>query len=411
MSMKIGIYAGKQKGGGHTYVSEVLLALSDLAEESHHTFTLLTFPDESFERIRPYINSTQIEISYMQKDSPTKAREKGIVQRMVGAIQSRIRKALGVPNPVEASENPIERAARQQGIQIIWFLDQVYRTIPDIPYIATLWDLLHRSRPYFPEVEEDGIWEFRETGLSRYLQRAAIVIAGSQTGKAEIKRFYQVPSERIQVLPFPTPQFALNSSLMDDRNVMQKYGLSGEYIFYPAQFWAHKNHANLLFALDVLREKYQVDFHMVFVGSDRGNDAYIRQIISDLNLSSQVHVLGFVPQSDIIALYRNAFALTFMTFNGPGGIPPLEAFALGCPVVASNVSGAEELYGNAALLVDPKNPEEIAQAIHSLQRDPHTRAILIDKGRERASSWTSHDLVRGVFAMLDEFEPIRRCWA
>jgi glycosyltransferase involved in cell wall biosynthesis len=127
-------------------------------------------------------------------------------------------------------------------------------------------------------------------------------------------------------------------------------------------------------------------------------------------LSSQVHILGYVPQKDMIALYRNALVLTFITFFGPDNLPPLEAFALGCPVIASNVSGAEEQLGDAALLVDPKNPEQIADAIFNVYNSPEQRNILIERGLKRAHQWTGHDFIMNIFEILDEFEPIRRCW-
>jgi glycosyltransferase involved in cell wall biosynthesis len=116
------------------------------------------------------------------------------------------------------------------------------------------------------------------------------------------------------------------------------------------------------------------------------------------------------PTEDLIALYRGAFALAYVTFFGPENLPTLEAFALGCPVVASNVDGAREQLGDAALLVEPRDPAKIAAAIKTLYDDKDLRQILIKKGRARAERWTAKDFVRGVFSALDEFEPVRRCW-
>jgi glycosyltransferase involved in cell wall biosynthesis len=146
------------------------------------------------------------------------------------------------------------------------------------------------------------------------------------------------------------------------------------------------------------------------VGSNKGNENYIRKLISKLELSSQVHILGFVPQEDMIGFYQNALALAFMTFFGPDNLPPLEAFALRCPVIASKVSGAEEQLGDAALLVDPKSPDQIAEAINKLYNSPDLRKTLIELGSKRAQKWTGQDFIRGIFSILDEFEAVRRCW-
>src|SRR4029078_10301868 len=134
------------------------------------------------------------------------------------------------------------------------------------------------------------------------------------------------------------------------------------------------------------------------VGSNKGNEEYLRTFAAQLNPPVDVAFLGFVPLEDLVALYRGAFALAYVTFFGPENLPPLEAFALGCPVIASDVSGAREQLGDAALFVDPRNPAEIAGAIKQLRDDDTLRASLIDKGRARAERWTATEFVRGVFA-------------
>ena len=109
-------------------------------------------------------------------------------------------------------------------------------------------------------------------------------------------------------------------------------------------------------------------------------------------------------------MYQAAFALVYVTFFGPENLPPLEAFALDCPVIASSVSGAEEQLGDAALLVEPNKPESIADAIKDLLENPNKKKVLIERGRRYASQWTGKEFVQGVFSILDDFESIRRCW-
>jgi glycosyltransferase involved in cell wall biosynthesis len=243
------------------------------------------------------------------------------------------------------------------------------------------------------------------------LQRAALILCGTAAGKTEIEQFYQVPGERIKILPFPTPQFVLDAPCSDGRPLLEKYHLPENYLFYPAQFWPHKNHVGLLLAVKLLRDQYHLTFPVVFSGSDRGNQSYIRQVVQRLDLEEQVHFLGFIPQTDLIALYRNAFALTYMSFFGPDNLPPLEAMGLGCPVIASRVAGAEEQLGDAAWLFDLQSAEqEVALAIKSLHEDPSLRQSLIDRGLKRACASTPKDYAKGILAILDEIDVIRRCW-
>jgi glycosyltransferase involved in cell wall biosynthesis len=119
---------------------------------------------------------------------------------------------------------------------------------------------------------------------------------------------------------------------------------------------------------------------------------------------------GFVSQHELVVLYRNAVALAYVTYFGPENLPPLEAMAAGCPVVASNVPGSEEQLGDAALRVDPRDPLAIARALHQVRSDVNLRNALIARGRDRARRFRPDQFVQGVMAILDELEPIRACW-
>ncbi|MFM6006882.1 MAG: glycosyltransferase, partial [Sphaerospermopsis kisseleviana] len=166
-----------------------------------------------------------------------------------------------------------------------------------------------------------GAWDRRENFFSKVLKRATFILTGTEVGKSEIEKFYQVPSERIKVIPFFTPQLSPVGVTSED--LLNKYSIPPNYLFYPAQFWSHKNHIGLLLALKTLQQTYALELPLVLVGSDPGNKSYVETVTKELNLSSQVHFLGFVPQEDMVPLYSNAFALTFTTFFGPDNLPPL----------------------------------------------------------------------------------------
>jgi len=96
---------------------------------------------------------------------------------------------------------------------------------------------------------------------------------------------------------------------------------------------------------------------------------------------------------------------------GPLNLPPLEAFALGCPVIAADIPGAKQELGDAAMLLNPANEFEIAEALKSVHSDSAKRESLIARGKERARRLTGSDFANGLFDLLDEFQPIRRCWS
>ena len=300
----------------------------------------------------------------------------------------------------------LDKAVREHNIDLVWFIS-VWTEKVTVPYIATVWDLAHRVHPYFPEVSVSGWkWKLRERHYRELLPRAACVITGTKAGKDEVVTYYQVPEHLVQVVPFPIPRFAsLPYQSGEKSNV-----IPDNYLFYPAQFWPHKNHVALLHAMKILREKYGLDFNLVLTGSDKGNLGYVRETAKKLKLSDRIYFLGFVDTSLLVEIYQQAFALVYPTFFGPDNLPPLEAFALGCPVIASKVSGAEEQLGTAALLFDPKDTEQLACLIKELYENPAKRDEMIRQGHERATHWTAADYVARMFGIIDDFEPVRRCW-
>jgi glycosyltransferase involved in cell wall biosynthesis len=297
------------------------------------------------------------------------------------------------------------RAAR---VDFVWQLSAPGQVL-EVPYMVVVWDLQHRLQPWFPEVSGSGNWQHRDNLYNVVLGRAAAVIVGTEVGKQEVERFFRVDPSRILILPHPTPR-VVAAGVETGQPVRQKYGLTGDYLFYPAQFWAHKNHVNLLLALESLKERFEKPLSAVFVGADHGNLAHVKVTAERLGLADRVHFLGFIPREDLIELYRQAFALSYVTFFGPENLPPLEAFALGCPVIASEVSGAREQLQGGALFVDPTSPEQIAEAVVRLGREEGLRQNLIDAGTKIAQSRSPEGFVGGALAFLDRFEAVRRCW-
>lgn len=303
---------------------------------------------------------------------------------------------------------------KKHKLDIIWFVSptgpaELYNI--KIPYMVTVWDLQHRLQPYFPEVNYSGwVWEEREKFYSTVLPKASYIITGNEEAKSQICSFYSVSPKRVYPIPLATPDFALNAKDKASE-ILKKHDLkSGRYLFYPAQFWPHKNHIRLLKALKTLNEKHNADLTIVFTGSDKGNMAYIKKKTKELELTDRVKFLGFVEKTDLLHLYKNAFALVFPSYFGPDNIPPLEAMALGCPVICSNADGMTEQLGENALFFDPGNDNQIVEQVLKLQNDLNLRQNLIDSGYERARSFTTEDYVNKIFAILDEFRPIAECW-
>lgn len=394
--MRVAIYASgisADVGGGYTFEGDVFDGFLNSRTQSRHSFSVVC-PDASVDAMSQHLAGTGI---------PVYAVGSGWRERLMRPLLN------GMPlvRTRWRGTSPLDAAADAASADLIWFLGAgAHRT--DRPYITVVWDVQHRVTPWFPELSAKGMWDVRDLANVWFLQRATKIVTGTSIGQAELERYYQIPAGRTVVLPHPTPGFALSAS---DRDAPfpQHLGLKAPYLLYPAQFWAHKNHINLLLALKVLREQHGMTLDLALVGSDKGNREHVEQTARELGVQDSVHCLGFVSRDDLVALYKNAFALTYVSWAGPENLPPLEAFALGCPVVATRIPGADEQLSDAAILVKPGDPDDIAAGVGKLKNE-ETRKRLIAAGVARSRRWTSEEYVRGVFQAIDELEPVVRCW-
>lgn len=253
--------------------------------------------------------------------------------------------------------------------------------------LGTVHDLMHRYESRFPEVSENGEFESREFHFSETCKWSRGVLVDSELGRRQLVESYGIAPQNVFVLPYIAPSYIYESSPSDEEAVRRKYSLPEKFLFYPAQFYLHKNHANLIAAVARLRDAHP-DVRLVLVGwKDRNSYADVVAQVRDLGLEDNVIFLGYAPDADMAGLYRAARALVMPTYFGPTNIPQLEAFALGCPVATSRIYGIPEQVGDAALLFDPSSVDEIYEAIERLWTDDALCAELARKGREHASKW------------------------
>ncbi len=304
---------------------------------------------------------------------------------------------------------PIEKVFLKDGIDLVYFLSPSFLAIfmTRINYIVTVWDLCHRDHPEFPESNFDGEFEGREYIYKNVLQKATAVLADSDLGKANIIRRYGCDTERVHVARF-LPSIDLQENATIDIKV--KYFLLRPYVFYPAQFWAHKNHVYVLDGVSLLRKKYGVTLDVVFSGNDKGNLGHVLEYARQLGLTDNVHYVGFLPRHEMASFYKEAVALVMPTYFGPTNIPPLEAFSAGCPVCYSDLPGMSEQVGTGAFLMDLKDPSSLAEHLQTILNDPKSVREKKDAGRRLLAQWTEDDYWHVVKGILDGFFIKMKCW-
>ncbi len=247
-------------------------------------------------------------------------------------------------------------------------------------------DLMHRYEPRFKEIS--STYEGREMLFKSVARLSDVVLVDSKLGNKQFidcyynKRYFP----KIRVLPFVAPRHI--------RNTIEEYiETPPKYVFYPAQFWEHKNHANLIKAIKLVKEK-EPDICLVLAGSEKNTLHKIRKLIEEYRLNENVIILGFVSNEQITYLYKHAVALVMPTYFGPTNIPPLEAMTLGCPALVSDKYAMGEQIGDAGLLFNPDSPKEIADCILKVWNDDELRQCMIKKGYEKVKNWSEQDFKR-----------------
>ncbi len=272
--------------------------------------------------------------------------------------------------------NPIPRQLKRAHCDIWIFPAQDALSYQvNVPVIATVHDLMHRYEPHFPEVSRFATREHRFKNLTRY---ASAILVDSNVGKEHVVESYGTPPGKIFPLPYIPPKTIFESQERPDFDA--HYRLPQKFFFYPAQFWAHKNHRALIDAAASLS-----DIHLVFTGGKR----YEYEAIAAHAKAKGVHVTfpGYVPDADLPGFYRRARALIMPTFFGPTNIPPLEAMALGCPVAISGTYGMPEQSGDAALYFHPRSIPQMAEAMQRLWYEDALCEQLRAHGTAKIAAW------------------------
>ena len=305
-----------------------------------------------------------------------------------------------------------EKIIINHNIDLVYFLSpsNFAQDLDETNFIITVWDLNHRYNNEFPEIRNTSFIEFLERFYSKTLKKASSIIVDSEMSKKDINKYYSIDEERIHVIPFqPSIAVTNKEAKLDYIDIKKKYNLDLPYIFYPAQFWSHKNHVYILEGLKILEQTHGKKIGAIFSGSNQGNFPHVQNEVKRLGLEDRVRFAGFVKDKKITTLSSvNCFGNA--NFFGPTNIPPLEAFNLGIPVLYSDLPGLREQVDDAALLMDLKNPLTMADHLNNLIVSEEFRNKLIKSGYERSNYFNKIDRYNLLKSAVNQFQIKKACW-
>lgn len=269
-----------------------------------------------------------------------------------------------------------------------WQLPKLYRQvrspllfspIPEAPlfsncrFVVTVHDLipLRFFRKFTP------LWTYQRYYMPQVLQQAEHIITNSQATAQDVIDFFQIPAHKLTPIP-----------LAHDRDNFRPLNLpTRNYFLYLGRNDPYKNLHGLVDAFAQL--PHRSDYELWFAGpaDDRYQPALTAHI-AELGLTPQVKFLSYVPYAELPVIINQAIALVLPSLWEGFGLPVLEAMACGTPVITSNLSSLPEVTGDAAILVDPRNPRAIAEAMQQIAIDSDLRASLQTASLQRAAQFS-----------------------
>lgn len=359
--MRIGIdfTAGSQLAGIGRYTRSLVAAL--IAQSPDDEIVLLE-PRQSVAPIRMLFGSPRV----VHKELP-------LSERMLTRIWHRLRL-------------PLYADVLMGGLDVFYAPDFVLPPLRRAPGVLTVHDLSYR---FSPESFPDSLRSYLEAVVPRSIARARMVLADSDATRQDVIGAYGVDPSRVNVLYCGVDSaFREHYSQEECSENLRRYGITFPYFLSVGTIQPRKNIARIIGALPTVVGAGQ-PHHLVHVGRPGWLHEPIFAAAEQHGVADRVHSLSEVDEDeDLAMLYRSSAALVFPSLYEGFGLPVLEAMACGVPVITSKVSSLPEVAGDAAILVDPLDSQDIGAAMVSLATNKDARDALIAAGRERVAEFS-----------------------
>ena len=380
-----------EEGGTPTFTLSLARALSNLSDGDEQ-YVFLVQPGDG-----PYLErQVQRELQIIEPTSSTLASyARYFAKHIPLARQSLHRIKSNIGSKVIESDGTVER----NKIDVIHFTTQA-GFLTNIPFIYHPHDLQHRHLPDFFTPRQRFV---RDYTYSTLCEHASIVSVVSDWVKRDLLSTFNISESKVRIVHFaPTPYACMQTDSVTVEAIKQRFALPGKFLFYPASTWPHKNHLRLLEALKMLRDRYGLTVSLVCSGGQTEFYRTIKAKAEELGVSKQVSFVGFVEFNALSVLYKLCVGVVIPTLFEAGSFPLWEAFLSERPAACSNVTSLPAQAGDAALIFDPYEVTDIAEAIRRLWTDSELRSVLVRRGQANVSRYSWDTTARTFRALYRE---------
>lgn len=274
--------------------------------------------------------------------------------------------------------------------------------------IVTVHDLaVYKVPDVFPKLKRTKT----RTTLSLMVSHADRIIAVSNSTKKDIQDIFGYPEEKIRVIHSGFDRRLFENPEIERKKVLEKFGINGDkkYILFLGTIEPVKNITRLFEAFKIFKESRTKnslgsnDYKLVMAGKNGWLSSEYKQIVKDLGLSKDVIFTGYIIGDELVPLFKNADFFVMPSLYEGFGMTVLEAFATGTPAVVSDVSSIPEVAGDAAILVDPKSSQAIAEAMVKLSNDENLKNDLRERGRKQLEKFDWEKCARETLEVYNSF--------
>lgn len=258
----------------------------------------------------------------------------------------------------------------------------------DKKFVVTVHDLTVKE---FPQGHTPQAIKEIEKSLGLIVDRADGIIVVSNNTKRDLLKWFKVSPEKIRVIHlgageefYPLEEKKRNRA----KKILRRYHIGDKFILFVGTLEPRKNLENLIRSYYILKENFKIDYKLVIVGMKAQRIDHIFSLVKDLRLERDIIFTGYLRGDLINYFYNLATIFVYPSLYEGFGLPIVEAFRVGTPVVTSNRSSCAEIGDGAAILVNPEDPREIAQNILEVINDKNLIEELRRKGLRRTKDFS-----------------------
>lgn len=284
----------------------------------------------------------------------------------------------------------LPRAIKRENLDLIHFTSNTASVFSTIPIVLTLHDIIYLESISFSGTHYQNIGNiYRRLIVPKIVNKSKAIITVSEYEKERIDQHFSFENDKVKVV-YNAKDSAFKKVNDEDllNRIREKYNFPDNFILFLGNTAPKKNSDRLIRAYARYVEKSESPLPLVVLDLPR---PYIVNILKELGMEkidNQIITKDYISHNDLLVVYNLATIFIYPSLRESFGLPIIEAMACGTPVITSNTSAMPEVAGNAALLANPYDVEDMAEKIHSLATNEHLLQSLIEKGYKRSEDFS-----------------------